>query len=97
MSSGSGTDSENAILSLLALSHHEAQENLTERAGLDLETLGLADEDIQALLDEELAPEEEKRLQNILLFYPSLQQRFDELREQKARLQKWWSVLNNRH
>lgn len=97
MSSGSGTDSENAILSLLALSHHDAQDNLAERANLDLETLGLTDEDIQALLDEELTLEEEKRLQNILLFYPSLQQRFDELSEQKERLKRWWSILDKRH
>ena len=63
----------------------------------DLQTLNLTDEHIQALVDGELSDMEEERIKRFFVFYPSLERRYNELREQKELLQHWASMLKNAH
>lgn len=50
----------------------------------------VTDFDIQALVDNELTWEEEKRVLNYIEQTPYAQKRYEELRRQKSVLQDWW-------
>jgi hypothetical protein len=90
-------DAANAILSLLALKTQETGENPGSMIEEDLETLGITDEDIQALVDNELELADQRRLYDMLLFFPALQKRYEELKKQNEDLKRWWAILGGRH
>lgn len=46
--------------------------------------------DIQALVDNELSWEEEKKVRRYLDAHPGSQKHFESLRNQKKLLQEWW-------
>lgn len=49
---------------------------------------------IQALVDGELAPDQEKAVRRRIRREKALKHRYEELLEQKELLQKWWKNLN---
>lgn len=55
----------------------------------------ITDMDIQALVDNQLDWEEEKRVRRHLFQSPEAQRRFDELRQQKQILQMWFQERRN--
>ena len=50
----------------------------------------ISDFDIQALIDNELCHEEEKRVRNAIQNDAKFIQRYEELKNQKDLLQNWW-------
>lgn len=46
--------------------------------------------DIQALIDNELAPDKQDLVRDIIQRHPSLERKFDELCRQKDLLRLWW-------
>jgi len=51
----------------------------------------ITDMDIQALVDNQLDWEDEKRVRRHLFQSPDAQRRYEELRQQKQVLQLWWA------
>lgn len=57
----------------------------------------ITDYDIQALVDNELGWEEEKRVRNYIDNHAWARRRYDELQEQKQSLHIWFSAKQTRH
>lgn len=55
---------------------------------------GNDDYDIQALVDDELEPDEARRVKRKVEQSPELQERYDEFIRQKKLLRQWWRRLN---
>lgn len=53
--------------------------------------MNITDDDIQALLDNELSAEEEQEIMGELRNNPEMMRRFMLLRQQKKLLQLWWA------
>jgi anti-sigma factor RsiW len=50
----------------------------------------ITDRDIQALVDNELSPEQAARVREYLLHHPRARHRYESLVRQKRLLQEWW-------
>lgn len=57
-------------------------------------TKSITDFDIQALIDNELSWEEEKMVRSAIADDRRNSQRYEELKTQKVKLQKWWTNLH---
>ena len=57
---------------------------------LEMDDRIITDMDIQALVDNQLDWEEEKRVRRHLFQSPDAQRRYEDLRNQKQLLQLWW-------
>ncbi len=55
----------------------------------------VTDFDIQALIDNELGWEEEKRIHAYLSDNPTARKYYEEMVEQKDRLKKWWRGMEH--
>ncbi len=57
-----------------------------------MNTQYFTDYDIQALLDNELSWEDEKRVREFINRNPPVKKRYEELERQKKLLKAWWST-----
>lgn len=56
----------------------------------DMNKKAISDRDIQALVDDELSPEQAARVREYLLHHPRARYRYEALIKQKRLLQEWW-------
>lgn len=56
----------------------------------DMSKKAITDSDIQALVDDELSPDQAARVRDHLLHHPRARHRYEALVKQKKLLQEWW-------
>jgi anti-sigma factor RsiW len=72
---------------MTSMSHREL---LANQVMVDIKKQGITDSDIQALVDDELSPDQAARVREHLLHHPRARHRYDSLVKQKQLLQEWW-------